>query len=65
MTMKRNVLPFPRLDRYPVQTFLLKVTTQNEDGSTSMIKTVPCDAGADLDICLVEVNYTKITASKQ
>lgn len=43
-------------DRFIVQTFLQKVTTRNEDSSTSLVKTVPCDAGTEMDICTVEVN---------
>lgn len=38
-----------------VQRFLLKVTKQNMDGTTSVVKSVPC-GGVDAYVCLVEVS---------
>ena len=38
-----------------VQTFLLKVTTRNTDGTTTVVKSVPCEAGSITEICFVEV----------
>ena len=38
-----------------VQTFLLKVTKRNMDGTTTIVKTVPCD-GSNTHTCLVEVS---------
>lgn len=38
-----------------VQTFLLKVTKQNADGTVTLIKTVPCDEFG-IYTCLVEVS---------
>lgn len=38
------------------QTFLLKVIKQRTDGTTSVIKSVPCDAGSAKDVCVAEVS---------
>eukprot|EP00904_Undaria_pinnatifida_P008029 jgi/Undpi1/4356/HiC_scaffold_17.g07722.m1 len=38
-----------------VETFLLKITKRNIDGSTSMVKTVPCIDDSENQTCLVEV----------
>lgn len=40
------------------QTYLFKVTTFSEDGTLTISRTVPCDAGASTDICFVEVGQT-------
>lgn len=37
------------------QTFLLKVTKRNTDGTTTITKTVPCDDGSSAHTCVVEV----------
>lgn len=42
------------------QTFLLKVVEQNADRTISVTKTVPCDAGEDKDICVVEVSSANL-----
>lgn len=44
--------PRPAFD---LQTFLQMVTTYHEDGSISVVKTVPCDVGSTFDTCMVEV----------
>lgn len=40
------------------QTFLLKVTKRNMDGTTSLVKSVPC-GGVDSYTCLVEVSPSR------
>ena len=39
----------------PLQTFLLKIVSQNSDGSTAIIKSIPCEAGSKTELCMVEV----------
>ena len=41
---------------------MLKVITGYMDGSTNVIKSIPCDAGSRTDICLVEVRSVRIVA---
>eukprot|EP00903_Cladosiphon_okamuranus_P015479 g14291.t1 len=39
-----------------VETFLLKVVSHKKDGSTSVIKSVPCSAGSSNELCMVELD---------
>lgn len=39
------------------QFFLLQVRSGNPDGSDSIIRSVPCSAGSDKEVCMVEVRY--------
>lgn len=39
----------------PPQSFLLKVESTNPDGGASVITSVPCSAGVDTELCMVEV----------
>lgn len=38
------------------QTFLLKLVSHNSDGSTSVVKSMPCEAGSSEEICMIEVS---------
>ncbi|CAN0208196.1 unnamed protein product, partial [Ectocarpus fasciculatus] len=37
------------------KTFLLKLVSRNSDGSTSIVTSVPCSAGSDDEMCMVEL----------
>ena len=47
--------PSPHFPSHRSQTFLLQITTEYTDGSTHVMKTIPCDIGSSTDICWVEV----------
>lgn len=38
-----------------LQSFLLKVVSRKADGNTSVVKSVPCEAGSSTELCMVEV----------
>ncbi|CAM9638952.1 unnamed protein product, partial [Choristocarpus tenellus] len=60
-TTAENITTYPRMfsmtwtDDCDVETFLLKIITPTSAGYTSIIKSVPCAAGGDKDICIIEV----------
>ena len=59
--MFTSLLGLPRF--VPLQTFLLKVMSVNADGSTAILKSVPCEAGSSTEFCMVEVcTYIQIEA---
>lgn len=37
------------------QKFLFRLTTTNEDGSISVLKTIPCESGTSSEVCVLEV----------
>ena len=39
----------------PLQSFLLKIVSVNTDGSTSITKSIPCEAGSSTEFCMAEV----------
>eukprot|EP00752_Nemacystus_decipiens_P014856 g13227.t1 len=43
-------------DPCDVESFLLKVVSRGPDGSTSIVKSVPCDAGSSTELCMVELD---------
>ncbi|CAM9277620.1 unnamed protein product, partial [Ectocarpus sp. 12 AP-2014] len=38
-----------------VESFLLTVVSHNNDGSTSIVKSIPCAAGSSSEVCMVEL----------
>jgi len=40
---------------HPFQTFSLMMTNGNADGTTSVMTSIPCAAGSDTDICVIQV----------
>lgn len=43
------------------QKFLFRLTTTNEDGSISVLKTIPCESGTSSEVCVLEVCCTLCT----
>lgn len=41
---------------YFLQSFLLKVVSHDNDGSTSIVRSIPCAAGSSNEVCMVEVS---------
>ena len=39
----------------PLQSFHLKVESDNTDGSTTITESIPCEAGSSTELCMVEV----------
>ncbi|CAM9444977.1 unnamed protein product, partial [Ectocarpus sp. 13 AM-2016] len=37
------------------ETFLLKLVSRNSDGSTSVVTSIPCEAGSSSEICMMEL----------
>lgn len=54
--MSSRVLLTLPVSRAAIQSFLWEMITNNADGSTSELKTVPCAAGGEYDVCLADVS---------
>lgn len=57
--IRQGAIMFPLALSFCFQTFLLKITTNYDDGSLFVLKSVPCEAGSSDEICMVEVQSIK------